>query len=154
MSDMLHERIKGYIAIESGIAEIYRCFARMFPQAKDFWNNLGMEEENHAAILTIAAEYERRGKLPVSFASNALSHIEKTLGFLDTVRKRIDGENVSLKEALEVALQLEASTRENHLQEVTADGTNSIILAGLRNLAIDNEWHVQKIDSFLRSSGL
>lgn len=61
----------------------------MFPEAKGFWSNLAMEEENHATILTIAAEYERRGKLPISFVPFSFSHVKETLEFLNTVRERI-----------------------------------------------------------------
>jgi rubrerythrin len=150
MSNMVYERSKGCIAIETGIAAIYRGFARMFPEAKDFWSNLAMEEENHAAILTIAAEYEKRGRLPVSLAPRSWSQIRETLELLSTVRKSIEGANVSLQEALEIALRLEAATREYHLLQVKASETNSVILAALQSLAIDNGWHVQKIDSFLR----
>jgi rubrerythrin len=147
---MLHERSDRCIAIESGISVIYKRFARMFPEAQDFWSNLAMEEENHAAILTIAAEYERRGKLPVSLFPSSWSQIAETLELLGTVRERIECYDVSLKEALEMALQLEAATREYHLFEMTDKNANSVILAGLQRLAIDNEWHVKIIDLFLR----
>jgi rubrerythrin len=122
----------------------------MFPEAKDFWSNLAMEEENHAAILTIAAEYEKRGRLPVSLAPCSWSQIRETLELLSTLRKSIEGANVPLQAALEIALRLEAATREYHLLQVKANETNSVILAALQSLAIDNGWHAQKIDSFLR----
>jgi hypothetical protein len=149
VTDMLQEGGKGCVALESGISEIYRCFSRMFPESKDFWSDLAMEEENHAAILAVALEYEKRGKVPVLLISCSGSQIAETLQLLRTARKRIEGGNLSLKAALEMALQLETATRQYHLFEVTARETNSVILAGLQSLAIDNEWHIQKIGSFL-----
>jgi hypothetical protein len=150
MNDMVYERSKGCIAIESGIAAIYRRFAQMFPEANDFWSNLAMEEDNHAAALKIAAEYEKRGRLPVSLAPWSWSQIRETLELLSTMRKSIEGANVPLNEALQMALRLEAATREYHILKVKANQSNSVILAALQSLAIDNGWHVQKIESFLR----
>ena len=45
-----------FIQLEKDISELYHFFAEIYPEDSEFWNQLVLEENNHAALLE---EYRR-----------------------------------------------------------------------------------------------
>jgi bacterioferritin (cytochrome b1) len=154
MADPLSERLKACIAVESNVAEIYHTFRKMFPEARDFWHQLAMEEENHAAILAVGEGFHRVGKLPDYFVPDSLPLINQSLTFIKEVQRRIEEEDISLKEALELSLQLERTMEESYLYEIITKETDSKMISKLQKLAVDTGSHIKQIEDYKAGKGL
>lgn len=151
MKNDLPERLKICVAIEAAIAQIYRDFAKMFPQARDLWGELAQEEENHASILAIGSRYADLGKLPDFIVPKSLTHMRDTLGFVSSVEAAAKANNISISEALEMSLKIERSLEESYLLDVMTRETHSEIVARLQKLLSDTKSHILKIQNYMKS---
>jgi hypothetical protein len=153
MKNDLSERIKTCVAIESGIADIYHSFARLFPKAKTFWYELAMEEENHASVLLIGSRYVKLGILPNYIVPKSLHKMNSTLQLIDYTKKRIKSDDISMKEALDTAMKLELTMEESYLLEVLTRETNNEVIARLQKLLGDTKLHITKISEYMQKKG-
>jgi rubrerythrin len=152
MLNELSDRLRICIAIEASIGEIYKEFAKMFPEARDLWGQLALEEENHASILAIESRYANRGKLPDFVVPESLSHMKETLGLVSSVKAAVQSKNVSINEALEMSLKLEQTLEEGHLPDVMTRETQSEIIARLQRLLTDTKSHITLIRDYMKRS--
>lgn len=153
MSDELGARIDRCIAVESACAEIYHAFSEMFPEARDFWRQLALEEENHVAILIVGKGFQRVGKLPEDFMPPSEQALSTVCMKAEIMKRKVRSERVSLPEALEIALSLEKLLCESYFMEIMAVRTDSEVLSRLQKLHIFTKSHVEKIREFIRSRG-
>jgi rubrerythrin len=142
------------IAVEAMTAEIYHAFSRLFPQVKDFWYDLALSEENHTNILLLAAGLHRAGTQTEDIAPRSLYQVQETFTLVSDSKKRVGTNNLSIKEAFEMALQIENSTGEIYFQQVITQQTDSEVILGLRELLVDEQLHNIKIQSFMKTHGL
>lgn len=144
------ERIEGCIAVEMAFSEMYSAFAAMFPDAGALWRELALEEENHAIILIIGRGFHRAHHLPEQIAPLALPQIEKLLSDIRAVKKRIASGEMTLQQALELALALEDASAEGYLTDVLSKEDDSEIVSSLRKLLLDEKTHREKIAAFMK----
>jgi rubrerythrin len=152
--DELSERIEACIAVENTSAEIYNALSNKFPKAKIFFRELSKDEESHATLLIVGKAYHRIGKLPEHVVPSSLPDIFVTLDLAEKIKQKIDSDEISLKEALEMALLLENSTAESYLQEIMSIQTDDKVIANLKKMLIDEISHSEKIKEFKQSAGL
>ncbi|MEW6116356.1 MAG: hypothetical protein AB1553_05585 [Nitrospirota bacterium] len=139
------------VDVEFACAEIYKAFMNMFPEDRDFWGELVVDEEFHAAfylsaeILKLIEEDPDQIKLPPA------AFIEKTLEFTDHVKTIIRTRMVTLKEALHLALLLEQSVTEGFIFEVP-ETVNPVVL-NLKSIIAGEESHMEKIKSYMITKG-
>jgi hypothetical protein len=153
MNMNLHERLKACIAIELGVADIYRAFTEMLPEAKEFWYELAMEEENHASILVIGSKYNEIGKLPDYIVPDSLPNMKTTLELVRDIDAKIKSERPSLKTALDMALLLEKTMEESYMPEVLSKETDSEVASRLKKLLADTRKHKVKVAEYMKSKG-
>lgn len=153
MKTKLSERIKTCIAIESGIAEIYHSFSGLFPKAKSFWYELAMEEENHASVLLVGSKYVKSGKLPGYIVPRSLKKMKSTLQLIDDIKEKINSGNISMKEALDMAMKLELTMEESYVLEVLTRETKDEVIARLQKLVGETKVHVTKISEYMQRKG-
>ncbi|KPK01305.1 MAG: hypothetical protein AMK71_06055, partial [Nitrospira bacterium SG8_35_4] len=60
----LYEIIKGCIAMERIVANIYYSFVQFFPEEKVFWEDLVRDEQDHASWLSNVNFFEMIDLLP------------------------------------------------------------------------------------------
>jgi hypothetical protein len=152
--DDFSAKIEACIVVELLAANVYLKLARLFPEAKPFFMELYQEESDHAAILTLSKGYHQIGKLPEDIVPDSFSIINETLTLIKELKAKLDTSDISLKEALEMALKLEKSVAEDHLQETLNNEHDSDIIKKLRTLQTDSRHHAEKIENFMRSKGL
>ncbi len=150
----LPERIRVCIAIETGIADIYREFMVLFPQAMDLWGKLAMEEENHAAVLAIGSRYADLGKLPDYIVPESLPNMRNTLDLVTAVKRTLKSGGLSLKEALEISLRLEQTLEESYMIDVMTRETESEIVERLQRLMADTKSHITTIKEYMKTASL
>lgn len=150
----LSEKIKVCIAIETTTAEIYHLLSTEFPEAGAFWHDLALSEENHANILVAGAKYLMTGELPAYIVPDSQDQIDRTFKLVRDSKDEVNGDHLSLKEALSLALKIENSTAESYLQEVMRSETDSPVIAKLQKIRKDELTHIEKIENFTRTSGV
>jgi rubrerythrin len=150
----ISESLRICTSIEGMTAEIYHALSKLFPEAKDFWYDLALSEENHTNILLAAAGLNRAGILTECIVPSSLPRIRETLGLVRDSKKKVETGSLLLKDAIEIALEIENSTGEIYFQEVLTQQTDSKVVMELRKMLIDEELHNVKIKSFMKSRGL
>jgi hypothetical protein len=94
----LSAKINGCLAIEQGTASIYSTFMRMFPNEKEFWEDLVKDEADHFAVFKDPDFFKVLSKLPEEAQPPPMPYIEKTLEFIKSMRKHIMLSSISLEE--------------------------------------------------------
>jgi hypothetical protein len=149
----MSESLRICISIEAMTAEIYHSLSGLFPQVRDFWYDLALSEENHTNILLVAAGLHRAGILTEYIVPPSLPRIHETFTLVSNSKKKVEADNFSLKDAFEMALEIENSTGEIYFQEVITRQTDSKVILELRKLLIDEQLHNVKIMSFMKTHG-
>jgi hypothetical protein len=153
MITTLSEKVKVCIAIEAMTAELYHLLSARFPEAKVFWHELALSEENHANILVVGAGYLRTRELPEYIVPDSQELIDGTFRLVREARNIIQNDQLSLNYALAMALQIENSTAEKYFQEVMFGATNSPVIAKLQKIRKDELTHIEKIKVFMKKAG-
>ena len=137
------------IDLEIAASLIYKEFMLMFPEERDFWQQLAQEEEDHARlymagdILKVTGAYEGIQFPPAAF-------IAKSIEFTEQIREQIRTP-IPLKEALDMALKLEKTIAESIVFELPE--SDKPLIANLRKIITDTESHVDKIERFRIEKG-
>lgn len=154
MTSSLAEKVKVCIAIEATTAEIYHQLSVKFRDAKAFWLDLALSEENHANILVVGAGYLRTGELPEYIAPDSLDVIDETFRLVRNAKNEIRNDHFSLSDALTLALKIENSTAESYFQEILLTRTDHPVISRLQKIRTDELNHIAKIKDFMKTAGL
>lgn len=149
MGDAVSDRLRVCIAVEKTAAEIYHNFSGLFPEARDLWDGLAMEEENHASILILCKRFERDGQLPGEVVPPLIGPVQASLELAVNISKNIRNRRPSLREALDMALELERSIAENYFLEAMKSKNSSGVMAVLQHMVRETNSHVEKIHRFM-----
>jgi hypothetical protein len=140
------------VEIESNVGKLYRAFASAYPVDSLFWNQLAVEEDRHATLLRTQKEYivdspalhEHIFATPVESLYRINSKIEEILLLCEKqVPIRID--------CFTIALQIEQSAGEVHLQNVHESPDDNIAVQVLQALSSADRDHAERIKSYLES---
>ena len=108
------------------VADLYTCYSQEFPDFAYFWAELAAEEKAHARWITGFCQGFEKDALPFDagrFSKLALEAFKaKVINAIDKAKNQ----DVSLKEALTVALDIEDSWVEKKFFEVVADKSGPI----------------------------
>jgi len=141
------------MAIELGVAGIYKTFSELLPGDKDLWYELAMEEENHASILVIGSKYNEIGELPDYMVPDSLPAMKETIKLVKETEKRALSEPPTLRAALDMSLKLEKTKEESYLPEILAKETDSEVVSRLKRLLTDTKQHIRKIMDYKKRKG-
>lgn len=154
MITTLSEKVKVCIAIEATTAEIYHLLSARLPEARGLWHDLAVSEENHANILVVGAGYLRNRQLPEEIVPGSQELIDETFRLVRAAKSEIaDEEQLSLRDALALALKIEHSTAESYFQEIIMGDTDNPVIARLQQLRKDELTHVERINDFMKDKG-
>jgi len=120
---------------------------------KSFWQGLALSEDNHTNILLEATRLHRTGILNEYIVPASLPHVYETFTLVRAAKKEVEAETLSLRNALEMALEIENSTGESYFQQVISRETDSQVILKLRELLIDEELHKNKIQKVMKTMG-
>ncbi len=132
------------ISYELCFARLYAKYAKIYRNSQ-FWQKLSAEEEDHAIWLkTLASSSEM-----INISKNFLSATALEM-LVETVEAEIKNEDeLSVDEALKLALKFERSFAENHFFEVfTFDSYRTREL--MEKLAAETAGHIERIKTELK----
>jgi hypothetical protein len=154
MAGKLTQKLVTCIAIEATTAEIYRALERMFRGSRDFWAELEEGEKRHVKVLLAAGGYHLDRKMPGYLVPPCLSEIDETYRLVNETKNRINDGSLTLRDALELSLQMENAVGERYLQEVMKREDNSAVIAELQRLCSDEKLHSEMICDFMKNRGM
>ena len=100
-----------FIQLEKDISELYHFFAEIYPEDSEFWNQLVLEENNHAALLE---EYRRY--VPRVFIGMSKTILMQTLEDIQKNFQKFRDFPPSPEEALNFSYLIEKNAGEAHYQ--------------------------------------
>ncbi|ADJ25519.1 conserved hypothetical protein [Dehalogenimonas lykanthroporepellens BL-DC-9] len=137
---------------EELVGELYRAFARRFPEMADFWTNLAEAEKRHSSWLKNLSDDAAEKTLTVTdrFSSAAVTTFHNYLINETTAAGRQDyGE----KQALATALYIEKSLIEKDFYQCV-HSTDEVISNLLEALVTESRQHLELVRQKMREKGL
>jgi len=129
---------------EFAVSRLYRKYAEILPQHRDFWMQLSDEETDHGnCILEMKSRIED-GSVTFHHERFQLSEIERSLAFIEEMLQDADSPGFQMKHALSAAHFLEESMIENKHFEVF-DGDTPALIQVLKMLADATAEHRQRV---------
>lgn len=138
------------VEIEKNVGKLYRIFGTIHKVDSLFWNQLAVEEDRHATLLSTHMEYiadspalhQHILATPVETLYRINSKIEEVLAMCDKQSPtRID--------CFTMALQIEQSAGEVHLQNVHESPDDNIAVQVLQALSSADIAHADRIKSYM-----
>ncbi len=148
------QRLEACLKIETFCEEIYYALCKLFPEARELFRQLAEEEERHADILTISAEFYNIDAMSERIVPNSVAKIQESLDLADKMRREIAVKTISLHEALEMALELEESVAEMYFNELMTDTSDEEIISHLQQYYKDEMKHTHRIRQYMLEKGL
>ena len=150
----LSQKLEACLKIETLCEEIYYSLCNIFPQAKKLFRQLAEEEERHADILTISAGFHNLGALSDIIVPDSSSRIKESLDLARKVKKEIEARPILLREALQMALELEESIAEVYFNELMTEKSGEEIISHLQQYYKDEMRHTDRIKQYIIDNDL
>ena len=145
------EIIQMMITYEETLNRLYRDFSKSFPEQKDFWFKLSVEEDAHATWVKTLYEKLKQGE--VEFADDRIpgDEIKKALDRFEELTTRMKKEDITLLEALELAGEVENSMLEARFFEFF-EGDSDEIHETFERLGSQTREHLDRINTVLNNT--
>lgn len=134
--------------IETLAESIYLELSKLFPEAKPLFERLTQEEARHAVIMTINMGFLSFDALPPEFAIDMTPLIEKTIEIAGNLEERIRRKDITLAEALDLALSMEETGAEAYFQETMRGESTDSALNYVKRFYQDSIHHAELIMNF------
>lgn len=146
-----HRILDMALDVEILAERIYLGLGELFPEARPLFERLMCEESRHAVIMTINIGFLAFDALPPEFAIDMTPLIEKTLAIGRTLEERIKRKDITLPEALELAIQMEETGAEGYFQETMRGESTDSALNYVKRFYQDSTHHAELIRDFKNS---
>lgn len=155
-NEVLRQLIEESIRLELNVAEIYLGFHHRFHGDADFWQQLVIEEKNHAALLRNGMQHFLDTRIfPGELACASLESLVNVNHELEHILKQEKEAPMPREAAFNLALKLEQSAGEIHFQHAMQETeTPSEAIKLFRNLNGDDRDHADRIRSYMRQKGI
>ena len=138
------------INVELNVAELYMIFHKKFPQDREFWWKLSMEEKNHAALLKTGRDYFLPLKqFPIELLSPTLKSLEDSNNKILLTIHQFNKHQISRELAFQTALEVEQYAGELHLQEAMDKTPCSKVLDIFKRICKDEKDHAHRIQMYM-----
>jgi rubrerythrin len=134
--------------VETLAERIYFELSELFPEAKSLFDRLTCEESRHADIITINMGFHNIDALPPEFAVDMIPLIEETLAIASTLEGRIEQKDITLPEALQLAISMEETGAEAYFQKVLRGESADTALNYVKRFYQDSMHHAELIRRF------
>ena len=145
--------IKGSMAMERVVANIYNAFVQLFPEEKAFWEDLARDEQDHVSWLSSVTFFEMIDLLPSTDMLPAKELIDNSLKYAENKSLHLRSNPVSLEEALKLALHLEESMVEIFANQLIANVMATSDESLSRKILMAEKIHKDKIEDMMITKG-
>jgi rubrerythrin len=138
-------------AIEFDVARIYDVFANKFPVHKDLWTELSAEEKMHTRWIENLLEEAVSGSIELRKGRFNTGAIQSFSKYAEDILSRIQKEDISLTQAVDMAVDLETSLLERRFYDIF-DGDSDILKETFSNMISQTSGHIGKIQRIMAFS--
>ncbi len=132
------------------IGKLYKLFAFRYPEYKDFWNEMSLEEHLHATWIKRLAELDVTDKFKFSQGELRSNDLGSSIESLESlIRGFKNNKECSIAQAVSIALHLEKALWEKKVFQCF-EGDSDEVKKILNTLNLEQEIHIKKIDKFAR----
>ena len=139
--------------MEDAVVSIYSRFMQLFPQEKDFWEDLYKDEKSHTSFLTEVADSGRFDEMHPEDLGFSMSQLDRTRTFIENINNNIQSNPVLLEDALNMALKIEETVVEAFTNELIAclsPSDNNDFL----QMLMEEKTHILKIKNMMIKKGI
>ena len=152
MSNDLIKLAEEAMRLEYNVGKLYMIFRDAYPQDADFWWQLVIEENNHAALIKSGLDYFMpMGVFPDGMFPS-MEDIQATNKELKSLLEQYAADPPAREEAFNVALKTEMSAGEIHFQQTMTKSADSKVLAMFQKLNQDDKDHADRIRAYMQEN--
>jgi len=137
---------------EKVIGQLYKEYARKFPEQKNFWSKIAREEIEHASWIFKLRSKIEEGSLYFKEGRFKMEAIKTSLGYLKSQITEAQNNKISAKNALSVARDIENGLIEKKFFEVFEPDCREIKQVFL-DLATATRDHSNRIEKIWKETG-
>jgi hypothetical protein len=122
---------------EMTLSRLYKIYAVKFPEAEKIWNEIALEEVEHASWIKKLYDETQDGSLifdPARFKAEAIENFSNYVG--EETERAISLQTIKLQEALGIALDIEKSLIEHKIFDAFA--SDSVTLKQVLHLLTES----------------
>lgn len=149
MSITLASLLEESIILELKAGELYRLYSQLFPDDRDFWIRLSLEEMNHAALLKSARQFLNIGKLPPEALYRNIDTLREINSRISQRIEQYRDVRPDECQAYAFAQELEMSAAEKHFQQIMESAGDERIFEIFRKLAGSDRDHAERIKGMI-----
>ncbi len=144
--------LKASIDIELGAAALYLFFSERFPEDRELWSQLHIEEKSHAMLIRAALDsFSHRGILPYNILDTSLEDFRRTKAKIDGLVNQYKETPPSRKEAFLIAIDLENESGERHYNSFMMKNPETPLQSLFQNLNREDKNHEERIQSYFEN---
>ncbi|MDH3974266.1 MAG: hypothetical protein OEV42_08305 [Deltaproteobacteria bacterium] len=134
------------IKLELNISKLYTLFLRIFPEHRDFWWTLSIEEKNHASLLLAGKHhFARFSMMPENMLAAKLEKLEMINDELELLIYKLARIPPSEEDAFDLAIGIEESAGEVHFQNFMQKRSDKPLEKIFHKLNSGDEDHADRI---------
>ena len=142
------------VSLELLVSDLYLLFSTTYPEDREFWWRMALEEKNHASLLRSTENFMRVGVFPEEALMTSLEALQSANAQISELIRRMREAPLPKAEAYRAALQIELSAAELHYQQLMEEDSGDRVMEIIRKLGSDDKDHAERIASLMSSSGI
>jgi len=155
MDKEIEKLLNESISLELNVAKIYENFASSYPEDKNFWWTLVIEEKNHAAILRSGEEsYLKVDLFPEKILANSIEQLKSVNHHIKEMIADFSENPPDREKAFNIAYKLEKSAGEIHFQDFMTQNSDSEIDRIFKRLNQDDKDHADRILRYMEQKNI
>ena len=148
----IYQLVKGCLVVELAVASIYSNLMYLFPQKRDFWDDLYKDEKRHISFLIETSDSGSFDEMQTADLGFSMPLLDRTQTFIANISNHIGPGPVSLEDALKMALQIEETKVEAFANELIANLSSADNEAFLQ-LLMEEKTHIAKVKNMMIEQG-
>jgi len=129
---------------EEAIGELYKAYAKLFPDHEGFWSGLAREETEHAAWIRNLASKAEAGSARLNQKRFRTEAIKTSLDYIKSLTAEAPGQKIKLMDALSTALDIEKALIERKYFEIF-EGDSEELKLTLEALTRSTKAHIERV---------
>ena len=142
------ELVDLFVKQEFLIDELYKLFAKKYPEHKAFWTKMAKEEQQHAFLIKRMVESDSLNKIKFSQGELRAGILASSMKFIEaTISEYKKNEDVPITQAVRTALQLEKGLWERKVFDCF-EGDSDEVRRIMDSLNSEQGIHIAQLDNF------
>lgn len=142
------ELVELFVRQEFLIGKLYKLFSFRFPEYKDFWTKMAMEEHLHASWITRFAERDPTNKFRFSQGELRSSYLASSIASIESLIAGVkNNSGFTITQAASMALHLEKALWEQNVFQCF-EGDSADVRKILDSLQVEQKIHMTKMEKF------